>query len=113
MVLCQEAPLVLLDEPTAALDLRHQREVLALLRRQSRERRVTLAVVLHDLEQAAWLADRVAVLHRGRLYSAGPPADCIRDDMLRDVFGVDARVTVDGDGLAIRILGPADPLRAL
>jgi len=113
MVLCQEAPILLLDEPTSALDLRHQRELLALLRRLRDERHVTIVVVLHDLEQAAWVADRVAVLHRGRLYAAGAPADAIREDTLRDVFGVEARVTVEADGLAIRVLGPCDPLRFL
>jgi ABC-type cobalamin/Fe3+-siderophores transport system ATPase subunit len=113
MVLCQEAPLLLLDEPTATLDLRHQRDLLALLRRLRDERHVTIVVVLHDLEQAAWLADRVAVLHRGRLYAAGPPDDAIREDTLRDVFGVEARVTVEADGLAIRVLGPCDPHRFL
>ncbi len=113
MVLCQEAPILLLDEPTSALDLRHQSELLALLRRLGDERRVTIVAVLHDLEQAAWLADRVAVLHRGRLYAAGAPADAIREDTLRDVFGVEARITPDADGLAIRILGPRDPLRFL
>ncbi len=113
MVLCQAAPLLLLDEPTAALDLRHQRELLALLRRLTGERGVTIVVVLHDLEQAAWLADRVAVVHRGRLYAVGPPADAIREDTLRDVFGVAARVTPEPDGIAIRVLGPCDPLRFL
>lgn len=113
MVLCQESPLLLLDEPTAALDLRHQRELLALLRRLNVERRVTIVVVIHDLEQAAWLAHRVAVMHRGRLYAVGTPADALREDTLRDVFGVAARVTVDADGLAVRVLGPCDPLRFL
>jgi iron complex transport system ATP-binding protein len=113
MVLAQEAPLLLLDEPTAALDLRHQRDILALLRRLGRECGTTMVIVLHDLEQAAWVADRVAVLHRGRLYDTGPPAACIVPDMLRDVFGVAARVDADADGLAVRVLGPADPRRAL
>ena len=113
MVLCQEAPLLLLDEPTAALDLRHQRELLAVLRRLRDERGVTIVVVLHDLEQAAWLADRVAVLHRGRLYAVGSPADAIREDTLRDVFGVDARVSLDAAGIAIRVVGPCDPVRFL
>jgi iron complex transport system ATP-binding protein len=113
MVLCQEAPLLLLDEPTAALDLRHQREVLALLGRLNRERGVTIVAVLHDLEQAAWIAHRMAVLHRGRLYDVGTPDACIRPEMLRDVFGVAARIERDADGLAIRVLGPADPLRFL
>jgi iron complex transport system ATP-binding protein len=113
LALAQEAPLLLLDEPTAGLDLRHQREVLALLAQLNRERGVTIVVVLHDLEQAAWVAHRVAVLHRGRLYGVGPPAECIRPDMLRDVFGVAARVEAAADGLAVRVLGPAHPIRAL
>ncbi|HEV7735186.1 MAG TPA: ABC transporter ATP-binding protein [Candidatus Binatia bacterium] len=113
MVLCQESPLLLLDEPTAALDLRHQRELLSLLRRLNAERQVTIVVVIHDLEQAAWIAHRVAVLHRGRLYAVGTPADALREDTLRDVFGVEARVTSDDDGLAVRVLGPCDPLRFL
>ncbi len=113
MVLAQGTPLLLLDEPTAALDLRHQRELLALLKRLNVERGVTMVIVLHDLEHAAWLAHRVAVLHRGRLYAAGTPADVVSPDTLRDVFGVDARVEPDPDGLAIRVLGPADPVRFL
>ena len=91
MVLAQEAEILLLDEPTAALDLRQQWEVLTLLARLNRERGTTLVVALHDLEQAAAIAHRVAVLHRGRLYDVGAPERCLRPEMLRDVFGVDAR----------------------
>jgi iron complex transport system ATP-binding protein len=101
------------DEPTRALDLRHQREVLALLRRLRDERGVTIVVVLHDLEQAAWLADRVAVLHRGRLYAVGAPAAAIREDTVCDVFGVETRITAEEHGLTIRVLGTCDPLRFL
>lgn len=72
-----------------------------------------MVVVLHDLAQAAWLADRVAVLHRGRLYAAGSPIETIATDTLRDVFGVDACISTDASGLAIRVLGPCDPLRSI
>jgi iron complex transport system ATP-binding protein len=113
LVLSQRAPLLLLDEPTAALDLRHQWEVLALLRRLRDAHAVTVAVVLHDLAQAAWVADRVVVLHRGRVYASGAPRDCIGPDMLRDVYGVAATVAWDADGCLVRVLGPADPLRSL
>jgi iron complex transport system ATP-binding protein len=113
LVLCQRAPLLLLDEPTAALDLRHQWEVLILLRRLRDERNVTVAVVLHDLAQAAWIGDRVVVLHRGRVYACGAPRDCITPDMLRDVYGVAATVAWDADGCLVRVLGPADPVRSL
>jgi iron complex transport system ATP-binding protein len=87
--------------------------VLALLARASRERGLALVISLHDLEQAASLAQRVAVLHCGRLYAAGPPEACIGEEMLRDVFGVDARVGEEDGALRIRVRGPADPVRAL
>jgi iron complex transport system ATP-binding protein len=113
MVLAQGAEILLLDEPTAALDVRQQWEVMLLLGRLNRERGVTLVVSLHDLELAAALAHRVAVLHRGRLYDVGAPEQCIRSEMLRDVFGVDAEVTKEDGLLRVRVHGPADPLRSL
>jgi iron complex transport system ATP-binding protein len=113
MVLAQGAGILLLDEPTAGLDVRQQWEVLLLLARLNRERGATLVVSLHDLEQAAAVAHRVAVLHRGRLYDVGPPERCIGPEMLRDVFGVDADVTKEDGRLRVRVRGPADPLRSL
>lgn len=113
MVLAQEPELLLLDEPTAALDLRHQWEVLTLLARTNRERGLTIVVSLHDLEQAAALAHRVAVMHRGRLYATGAPERLLAEETLRDVFAVDARVTHEDGALAIRVCGPSDPLRSL
>jgi iron complex transport system ATP-binding protein len=113
MVLAQGSEILLLDEPTASLDVRQQWEVLILLGRLNRERGTTLVVSIHDLEQAAALAHRVAILHRGRLYDVGAPERCINPDMLRDVFGVDADVTKEDGFLRIRVRGPADPLRSL
>jgi len=113
MVLAQRAALLLLDEPTAALDLRHQHEVLDLLVEVNRDRGTGIVVVLHDLEHAARVADRVAVLHRGRIYQCGPPAGCITPEMLCDVFGIAARVDDEGGRLRLRVDGPADPTRSL
>ena len=111
MVLAQRAELLLLDEPTAALDVRHQHEVLDLLVRVNQERGTGIVLVLHDLEHAARIAHRIAVMHRGRLYHAGPPSRAIVPDMLRDVFGVAARVDDDDGRLRVRVDGPADPER--
>ncbi|MCC6641707.1 MAG: ABC transporter ATP-binding protein [Deltaproteobacteria bacterium] len=113
MALCQEAPVLLLDEPTAALDLRHQWEVLALLARINREQGLTLGVVLHDLEQAAALAHRLAIIHRGRLYAIGPPEACLTPETLRDVWRIDADVSKEDGFLRLRVRGPADPIRSL
>ncbi|MFE4259927.1 heme ABC transporter ATP-binding protein [Streptomyces sp. NPDC056883] len=84
-VLAQGAPLLLLDEPTAALDLRHQELVL----RICRDRAAAgdgVVVVLHDLGLAAAYADRVAVLHDGRIAVDGPPAEVFEDGLLSRVY---------------------------
>lgn len=84
-VLAQRAPLLLLDEPTAALDLRHQELVL----RICRERAAAgdgVVVVLHDLGLAAAYADRVAVLHEGRIAADGPPSEVFEDGLLSRVY---------------------------
>ncbi|MFG3143159.1 heme ABC transporter ATP-binding protein [Streptomyces sp. M41(2017)] len=84
-VLAQHAPLLLLDEPTAALDLRHQELVL----RVCRERAAAgdaVVVVLHDLGLAAAYADRTAVLCAGRIAADGPPAEVFTDGLLSDVY---------------------------
>ncbi|PZF79850.1 heme ABC transporter ATP-binding protein [Jiangella anatolica] len=90
-VLAQRTGLLLLDEPTAALDLRHQELVL----RVARERAATgvaVVVVLHDLNLAAAHADQVAVLAGGRIVASGPPADVLAGDLLSDVYDHEVEV---------------------
>ncbi len=83
-VLAQRAPLLLLDEPTAALDLRHQELVLRLCRERARAGDAVV-VVLHDLALAAAYADRVAVLRAGRIAADGPPR-VFSEELLSDVY---------------------------
>ena len=113
MTLAQGARVLLLDEPTVSLDLRQQHEVLELLARINRERGVTIGVVLHDAERAARVAHRVAILHRGRLYAAGTPRECLNSEMFLDVFGVAAEVSWEGGAPRIQVLGPGDATRSL
>ncbi|MFD5751343.1 heme ABC transporter ATP-binding protein [Streptomyces sp. NPDC127033] len=84
-VLAQRAPLLLLDEPTAALDLRHQELVLRLCRERAGAGDAVV-VVLHDLGLAAAHADRTAVLHGGRIAAEGPPGEVFRDELLSRVY---------------------------
>lgn len=84
-VLAQEASVLLLDEPTAALDLRHQELVLALARDRARDGEAVV-VVLHDLNLAAAYADRVAVLDRGRIAAVGAPDDVLEPELLARVY---------------------------
>ncbi|MDQ2678519.1 MAG: heme ABC transporter ATP-binding protein [Actinomycetota bacterium] len=84
-VLAQQSPVLLLDEPTAALDIRHQEQVLDLARRQA-ERGDAVVVVLHDLGLAAAHADRVVVLSRGGVAAQGPPEVVMTEELLGDVY---------------------------
>ena len=103
--LAQDPAVLLLDEPTAHLDIRHQLDLLARVRRQSRQGRAVVAA-LHDLGLAARFADRIAMLSRGRLVADGPPADVLTPALLHDVFGVRAEVAATESGLALRYLLP-------
>jgi iron complex transport system ATP-binding protein len=88
LALAQDAPVLLLDEPTTYLDVRHQLEVLDLVRRLQDERGLTVVAVLHDLAHAARCADRVVALRDGRVHADGRPDDVISEKLLADVFGV-------------------------
>ncbi|ANW17679.1 ABC transporter ATP-binding protein [Streptomyces clavuligerus] len=87
--LAQEPRVLVLDEPTNHLDIRHQIRLLRLLREQSF---LTVLVVLHDLNLAAAVCDRLAVLSEGRLVAQGTPSDVLTPGLLWDVFGVTATV---------------------
>jgi cobalamin transport system ATP-binding protein len=98
MALAQEPELLLLDEPTLHLDLAHQVAVLDTIRHLRGQRGLTVLAVLHDLNLAAAVAGRVAVLDGGRIVADGPPERVLTPDLVRRVFGVrvvEAR-TADG-----------------
>lgn len=93
MVLAQDTDVLLLDEPTTFLDLRHQLRVMDVIQTLNEERDVTVGVVLHDIAQAARFADYVIALKDGDVYDWGPPTDVVTEGLLADVFGVEAAVT--------------------
>jgi iron complex transport system ATP-binding protein len=95
MALAQGTDLLLLDEPTTFLDLAHQVEVLDLVERLHAEAGRTVVMVLHDLNLAARYAQRLVAMHQGRIVIAGAPAEVLTEEMLRDVFDLDARVITD------------------
>jgi iron complex transport system ATP-binding protein len=84
-VLAQETPLILLDEPTAALDLRHQQVVMKIARELASAGAAILAIV-HDLNLAAAHADKVVMLHQGGVYAEGSPREVLTADTIENVF---------------------------
>ena len=82
----------LLDEPTSALDLPYQLRVLDLARAVAAERQMTVMIVLHDLQAAARVSDRVAVLSKGEVVAIGAPETAITPRILADVYRVEARI---------------------
>jgi len=90
-VLAQRTPVVLLDEPTAALDLKHQESVMQTVRDIADEGRAVV-VVVHDLSVAAGYADRVAMVVEGRIDAIGAPADVISAERVSRVYGVEVDI---------------------
>jgi iron complex transport system ATP-binding protein len=91
MALAQQGRLLILDEPTVHLDLRHQVEVMQLLVDLNEREGLTVVAVLHDLALAAAMFPRVVLLAGGRLVADGPAAAVLTPDRIRDVYGVDPR----------------------
>jgi iron complex transport system ATP-binding protein len=85
--LAQEPRVLLLDEPTSHLDLRHQREMVGLLGRLNRERGLTIVFVSHDLNLAGELADRLLLLAGGRVACLGPPTEVLTEPVLEAAYG--------------------------
>ena len=95
LTLAQDTSILLLDEPTTFLDIGHQLEVLDLVQQLNRERKMTIVLVLHDLNQAARYADRMIVLDQGAVVADGEPAAILTPDLLAAVFNVRVNIVTD------------------
>jgi iron complex transport system ATP-binding protein len=106
--LAQEAPLLLLDEPTANLDIGHQAGIARLLRRLAAERGVGVLAALHDLTLASLYCDRLVLLAAGEVLADGEPAVVLTPDNLRGAYGTEV-VVLRPEGLRGPIVIPAAP----
>jgi iron complex transport system ATP-binding protein len=85
--ICQEPEILLLDEPTAALDLAHQARIMDLMEELKKERGVTVVMVSHDLNLAALYADRMLLLGKGEAVSLGRPEQVLTYEVLEKTYG--------------------------
>lgn len=99
MALAQEPQLLLLDEPTAHLDIHHRLEILRLIRRLNRERGLTVLMTSHDLNLAAEFCQRLFLLDRGRIVARGTPEETLTEPLLRQVYRCDLCVRREEDGV--------------
>lgn len=95
-VLAQGAPVVLLDEPTTALDVGHQQQVLELVDDLRRAHGLTILTTMHDLTLAGQYADRLVLLDRGRVVVEGPAEDVLTEDNLSRFYGANVRIIHEG-----------------
>jgi cobalamin transport system ATP-binding protein len=99
--LAQEARIVLLDEPTAALDIGHQQQALELLDLLRAESGLTLVAAMHDLTLAAQYADRMVLLDAGRIVADGAPADVLTEALIASHYGASIDVVPAGERVAV------------
>lgn len=102
--LAQSTTVIVLDEPITGLDLRHQMDLLELLKKEVIECGLTLVATLHDLTLAGQFADRLVLLDRGRVVLDGPAGDVVRSEALGATYGMNLRVVdVDGSDVVVPV----------
>jgi iron complex transport system ATP-binding protein len=98
MTLAQETDIIMLDEPTTYLDMSYQLEVLEVLQKLNKERNITVAIVLHELNNACRFADNIIGLKKGKIVCEGKPIDVITEKNLKEIYGIEANLQVSDNG---------------
>jgi iron complex transport system ATP-binding protein len=113
--LAQDAPVLMLDEPTTHLDVRHVLDLLSIVRRLAERERTAVLAIHHDLNLAASTCDRLVALHRGEVVASGSPGSVVTPALLREVYGVEAEVSTDHatGHPSVRIGVPVEPAAPL
>lgn len=106
--LVQDSKILLLDEPTSNLDIRHQLDVTRLLKELTAKKEILTIMISHDISITAKFSDEIILMHKGEIYAVGTPAEVITEENLETVYGVKAKV-VDDDGRPHVILKDAIP----
>ncbi|MGC9462188.1 ATP-binding cassette domain-containing protein, partial [Vibrio genomosp. F10] len=95
MLLAQQTPILMLDEPTTYLDISHQLELLELFKKLKQNLGHTVVAVLHDLNQACRYADNLIVLSDGKIVAQGAPDELMTESLVKQVFGLDSVIIPD------------------
>lgn len=106
--LAQQSPIVLFDEPTSNLDIRHQLEVFAMIKRITQTEGRIGIVVVHDLNLAARFSDKLVMLKNGSVYATGTPGEVITEENIKEVYNVSASIVESKFGVYVL---PIEPLK--
>ncbi|MBQ8052578.1 MAG: ABC transporter ATP-binding protein [Lachnospiraceae bacterium] len=90
--ICQEPEIIVLDEPTSYLDIRHKLELLEILFRMSREQGITVVMSLHEIDLAMKLSDRIICVRDGKIFACGKPSDILSEEMIRRLYDLDPQL---------------------
>lgn len=93
--LCQTPDVLLLDEPTTYLDISHQLELMELVREINEKFKITIVMVLHELNQASRYSDRLVIMKQGRIVSDGTPVETINQEMIKHVYQIECDIDND------------------
>lgn len=87
--ICQEPDVIVLDEPTSFLDIRHKLELLSILRHMAREKQITVIMSLHEIDLAMKISDRIVCVHGDTIFGCGSPEEVFDEEMIRELYGID------------------------
>ena len=94
--LVQKPEVIMLDEPTSNLDIKHQLGISRTLKQLSRDEGILVLMISHDLNIAARYSDSIILMHKGRVYAVGTPREVLTEDNIREVYGVSSRIIDEG-----------------
>lgn len=97
MALAQKTPYLLLDEPTTYLDIRYQLELLRLLKEINQKYKITIIMVLHDINQAIQYSDNIIGMKQGQIIVEGKAKDIMNQEVIKKIYGIDLQTTIIND----------------
>ena len=97
MALAQRTPYLLLDEPTTYLDIRYQLELLSLLKGINQKYKITIIMVLHDINQAIQYSDYIIGMKQGQIIVEGKAKDIMNQEVIKKIYGIDLQTTIIND----------------
>lgn len=106
--LAQQADVFLLDEPTSNLDIRHQLEVMEIIKRLVKKNNILAVIAMHDLNLAARYADRIIMINQHNIHAAGEPGEVFTAENIQQVYGVEAKTITAGNKIHIIPVQPVE-----